>query len=46
MVSLEMNQMTFSLLSLISVGTLLLSFIMLGSLQMKNNIISFTGQSW
>jgi hydrogenase-4 component E len=46
MVSLAMNQMTFSLLSLISVGTLLLSFVMLGSLQMKSYIFSFTGQAW
>lgn len=46
MVSLAMNQMTFSLFSLIAVGTLLLSFVMLGSVQMKNYIFSFTGQAW
>jgi hydrogenase-4 component E len=36
----------FSLLSLISVGTLLLAFVMVGSRHIINYIFSFTGQAW
>jgi len=46
MVSAGMNQVMFSLLSLISVGTLLLSFVMLGSRQLQSYIVSFAAQAW